>query len=192
MKIRERRSLQFVALLFSMVLGSSAARAGDVTFRWDIVSINFKAGTVSAGGHASATANDGSKITVTGSGTFTSGEDDVTGGGTWAITTSSGTTTGTYVVTELLRFVVVSGTAPQLTDRIGRSVDARAGLAVLRVSYSDGADGILVVSCHLVGTPDSVFEGITATKGFVDFWNRQAPAAGVDANRTVFHVLAED
>jgi hypothetical protein len=29
---------------------------------------------------------------------------------------------------------------------------------------SDGSDGVLTVSCHLVGTSDAVFEGITATK----------------------------
>ena len=32
-------------------------------------------------------------------------------------------------------------------------------------------------------------EGITATKGFVHYWNRVDPAPGVDANRTVFHVI---
>ena len=63
-----------------------------------------------------------------------------------------------------------------------------AGLAVLRIQYSDGERGILVVSCHLAGTPDSVFEGITASKGFVDYFNSQAPIPGVDANRTLFHV----
>jgi len=33
-----------------------------------------------------------------------------------------------------------------------------------------------------------VFEGVTASKGFVSYWNRQAPVDGVDANRTLFHV----
>jgi len=58
----------------------------------------------------------------------------------------------------------------------------------LRIQYSDGEQGILVVSCHLVGTPDSVFEGITASKGFVTYWNAEPPLPGVDANRTLFHV----
>ena len=57
----------------------------------------------------------------------------------------------------------------------------------MSIDYSDGSRGILVVSCHLAGTPDSVFEGITASKGFVDFWNREAPVDGRDGNRTVFH-----
>ena len=40
--------------------------------------------------------------------------------------------------------------------------------------------------------PPSIFEGITASKGFVDYWNRVAPVGGVDGNRTLFHVLAQD
>ena len=37
------------------------------------------------------------------------------------------------------------------------------------------------------GTPNTVFEGITASKSFVDYWNRVAPVPNVDGNRTVFH-----
>jgi hypothetical protein len=76
-------------------------------------------------------------------------------------------------------------------DLIGDPAERSAGLVVLRVAYSDGEQGTLVVSCHLVGTPDSVFEGITASKGFVDYWNREAPVGGFapgNANRTLFHV----
>jgi len=40
-----------------------------------------------------------------------------------------------------------------------------------------------------VGSPDAMFEGITATKGFVDYWNHELAVNGVDANRTNFHVL---
>jgi hypothetical protein len=167
-------------------------RADDETVvRWDI--INVVAGTISAGGHASAKANDGSSITVTGSGTFqaAAGSDDVTGGGTWQTFDPVGnpTASGDYTVTRLVRFEVARGTPnPANTDNIGNAADARAGLAVLSIRYSDGSGGILVVSCHLGGTPDSVFEGITASKGFVDYWNRVAPAPGVNANRTVFHI----
>src|SRR2546422_11568188 len=52
--------------------------------RWDILSVNFGTRTASAGGIASAQANDGSEITITGSGTFRSNPgnpQDVTGGG---------------------------------------------------------------------------------------------------------------
>src|SRR5918911_973892 len=42
----------------------------ETRVRWDIVSIDFVKGTVSAGGKASAIAQDNSTITLTGSGTF--------------------------------------------------------------------------------------------------------------------------
>src|SRR5690349_6145884 len=92
-----------------------SAREGDQRFRWDIISVDFATGTLSAGGMASADANDGSKITVTGSGTFQVGhEGAVRGGGTWETFDMAGTSTGkgTYRVRELVRFDVAPGTAP--------------------------------------------------------------------------------
>lgn len=188
---------------FAFPVGNGHADAAHM--RWDIISVNFATGTASAGGMASARANDCSKITLTGSGTFVAPEGGgtssaVTGGGTWQTfsgsspcpcnSTATGTPTGsgTYEVTGLVRWEVAPGTPGLPHDNIGDPADSRAGLAVLRVAYSDGSRGVLVVSCHLVGTPNSVFEGITASKGFADYWNREAPAPGVDANRTVFHV----
>ena len=171
----------------------SAALAQASHIRWDIVSINFGLGTVSAGGLASALANDGSQITLRGSGTFVApagGEgtsNAVTGGGTWVTSGLIGSASGTYQVTGLVRWEPAAGTFPPLADLIGSSANARAGLAVLRVAYSDGSQGTLTVSCELNGTPTWVFEGITATKGIADFYNRVAPVPGVDANRTVFH-----
>src|SRR2546422_3114973 len=61
-----------------------SASATNHGMRWDIISVNFATGTVSAGGVASAFANDNSKITLTGTGTFRSNPgnpQDVTGGG---------------------------------------------------------------------------------------------------------------
>lgn len=173
----------------SVDAGGSAAHV-----QWDIVSINFSTGTVSAGGIASALANDGSQITLTGSGSFVAPAGGggtsraVTGGGTWATSGAVGGASGTYAVTGLVRWEQAPGTFPPLTDNIGDPADASPGLVVLRIAYSDGSQGTLIVSCHLVGTPDHVFEGVTASKGFVGFWNREAPVAGVDANRTVFHL----
>ncbi len=61
---------------------------------------------------------------------------------------------------------------------------------MVRIAYSDGSEGTLVVSCHIVGTPDAVFEGVTASKGFVEYWNREAPPAPPgNADRTTFHVV---
>ena len=182
-----------IAFAFS-VFASGAAGGDNHKMRWDIVSIDFAAGTLDAGGVASALAADGSKITLTGSGTFRSNPGKpqaVTGGGTWTTFGPGGATTGsgTYKVTGFVDFDVAPGTAPPLTNLFADPADARAGLVVLRIAYSDGSDGVLVVSCHLVGTPDSVFEGITATKGFVDYFDAVPPAPGVDANRTLFTVV---
>ncbi len=199
------RSLKTVLLIIALSIMAPLAFTGvsqgdETNVRWDIISIDFVAGTVSAGGNASAKANEfptPSKITVTGSGTFetSAGSDDVTGGGSWQTFDPAGnpTASGTYTVTRLVRFDVAPGTfPPQFTDNIGNAADARAGLAVLSIRYSDGSRGILVVSCHNNGTPDSVFEGITASKGFVDYWNRVPPSPGVNANRTVFHISKGD
>ena len=202
MKTRRVAWLGAVLLTAAAALYLSVAPVGaqDSRYRWDIVSVNFATGAVSAGGIASAFANDGSKITLKGSGTFRSNPGSpqgVTGGGTWAAFAPGGAPagSGTYRVTRFVSFIVAPGTPPVIVppapiDNIGDPADARAGLLVVRILYSDGSTGVLTVSCHLVGTPDMVFEGITATKGFVDYWNREAPPAPPgDANRTVFHVL---
>ncbi|HKW39751.1 MAG TPA: hypothetical protein VJN39_00750 [Gemmatimonadales bacterium] len=168
-----------------------SASEGD-RFRWDIISVDFASGTLSAGGVASGDANDGTKITLTGSGTFgTGGEDDVTGGGTWETFDNAGASTGkgTYRARELVRFDVAPGTPPLPHDNIGPLANARAGLLVLRISYSDGSGGVLVVSCHLVGSPSTIVEGVTVSKGFVGFLQELPPAPPGNANRTTFHVL---
>jgi len=163
-------------------------------YRWDIINVDFATGTLSAGGVASARANDNSKITLTGMGTFRANSGDsqeVTGGGTWKTFNKNGNPTGNgnYRVSRFDRFTLAPGTPPLPNDAIGVRADERAGLAILGIRYDDGSAGALLVSCHLNGSPDSMFEGITATKGFVDYWNREAPTPGVNADRTNFHVL---
>lgn len=166
---------------------ATAAGAQNSLMRWDIISVNFTTFTASPGGMASASANDNSKITLTGTGTFRSNSGKsqaVTGGGTWTIDAPAGS--GTYEVTGFVSFVVAPGTFPLPNDNIGNAADARAGLAVLKIAYSDGSDGVLIVSCQLGGTPATVFEGITATKGYVDYLRPDVPG---NDNRTLFHVL---
>jgi hypothetical protein len=191
----ERQWFVGIAGALLSIMAIVAVAFGQAAYiRWDIVSIDSATGILSAGGIASALAEDNSQITMTGSGTFVApagGEGTsraVTGGGTWVTEGSIGSASGTYVVTGLVRWEEAPGTLAGLTDTIGDLADARAGLAILRIAYSDGDRGILVVPCHLGGTPDTVFEGITASKGFVDFWNRVPPMPGVDANFTLFHV----
>ena len=168
--------------------------------RWDI--IHLTAGpTVNPGGQASAQDNIGDTIAFTGTGTFVAPagrgktSDAVTGGGTWTIVTAGGSSTGTYIVTGLVRWEEAPGSFPAAADNIGNPVNFRSGLAVLRIEYSDGSHGILVVSCHGAGTPDTVFEGITASKNFVDYWNRVPPSGtptGPNANRTSFHIVQRE
>ncbi len=106
--------------LFSLIAVISAPPGGSAKdrereeaahVRWDIVLVDFSKFTLSAGGQASAFAEDGSSITLTGSGTFVapSGDDDeesaVTGGGTWQTfdPKDKSTGSGTYSVTGLVR-----------------------------------------------------------------------------------------
>ena len=194
-----------VFLLVSVLVGGAAGSSNNQKMRWDIVVLSpgSTPGTIdiSPGGSASAAAEDGSKITVTGSGTFrsNSGESQaVTGGGTWSTSGAAGTGSGTYKVTGFVDFDVAPGTAPSppFNDKVtGEGQNARAGLAVLQIAYSDGSNGVLVVSCHLpAGAPSSVFEGITASKGYTDYWNHDEPTgsppfSGPNANRTQFHVV---
>lgn len=190
-------SVPFALLLVAGLASNAAAQAEHV--RWDIVSVNFVPPlTVSSGGQASARANDNSKITLTGGGTFVAPGGGagtsaaVTGGGNWTTYDAAGVATaaGTYEVTGLVRWdraPFEPGGPPPREDLIDEGVRS-TGLAVLRILYSDGDRGVLVVSCTGVTAPPSLFEGITASKGFVDYWNREAPAPGIDANRTLFHV----
>src|SRR5215467_12885846 len=92
-----------LAVLIAMTLGVTSVHGQAQHIRWDIVSI--ASGSPAPGGHASAFANDGSRITLTGGGTFVApgGGDGtsnaVTGGGMWAVFPSGATTpsaTGNY------------------------------------------------------------------------------------------------
>jgi hypothetical protein len=194
-----------LAVLVAVMVGLPVVHGQAAHVRWDIISVDFATGTPSAGGIASARANDCvppgsvncSKITLTGSGTFIApaggngSTSATTGGGTWETFDNAGASTGsgTYAVNGLVHWQQAPGTPPLPNDNIGNRADNRAGLAVLRISYDDGSAGVLVVSCHFVGTSDRVFEGITASKGFVDYWNREAPPAPPgNANRTTFHL----
>ena len=198
-----------ISLLPVLPMLAVADSEGTNTIRWDIIHIAMfdpvNGNVIEANGMASASAQNQSMITVTGSGTFTVGDsDDVTGGGTWQIVApppDSTTTRGSYRVTGLVRFDAAPGAQASIAkDRIGDGTlaDNRGGLAILRIAYSDGSKGILVVSCDLpgnpppgpAGSPHSIFEGITASKGFVDYWNRAAPVPRVDGNRTLFHVVS--
>jgi hypothetical protein len=208
-----RISLTMLALplIFALFAGAGGDDHKGTTYRWDITKItSFNPSIVFEGGFASALANDGSRITVTGNGTFEPREpDEVTGGGNWITYAPNGTTVtgnGTYRVQQLVRFDLAPGfqnatTIDNIPGAKGDLTDNRAGLLFVRIAYSDGSKGVLVVSCDLPGGPDfvarpgapaSIFEGITASKGYTDYWNRVPPIAAVDGNRTLFHILSQE
>lgn len=183
-------ALSLVVLSAFVNLIPSVAGA-DLTIRWDTISLTFPGGvgTINPGGSDYALAADLTTIKISGHGTFGGGVPP-TGGGVWATSGPSGTASGTFKVTGLVKFDAAPGSLPPgFVDNIGDRSTTRSGLAVLRIEYSDGSKGILIISCHQpVGSPSGLFEGITATKGYVDYWDRVPPVPRVNANRTLFHV----
>ena len=171
---------------------AALAGQGNHAYRWDL--INVLSGCIEAGGHASSKSRDGARITVTGSGTFRDNPgnpQDVTGGGEWQITPGSATPagSGTYEVTRFISFDLPPGGNVGGCDNIGELDDRRPGRLTVAIAYDDGSEGVLEVGCRQMGSPASVMEGITATKGYVTFWNHEEPAPGVEGNRTLFHLL---
>jgi len=181
-------------LALAAVMPLSATAGGAQHVQWDIVSLvgGGPPGPINPGGHASAMAPDGDMITLTGHGTFVApatsgGTGAVTGGGTWETSSAS----GTYEVTGLVSWAFANrwSATPTFIDNIG-DLSARAnGTAVLRIRFSNGQSGVLTVGCHGPGAPPGIIEGITTTKGFKTYYEAEEPVGGVDANRTLFHIL---
>jgi len=178
----------------SVLIGprTAFAAASSTLHRWDIV--NIFGGCIQGGGEASSKALDGARITVTGSGTFRDSPghpQNVSGGGTYVITAGTATpaSSGTYEVVRFVSFDPALGAPPPIDDCIGDPDARHAGRLTVAIRFDDGSEGVLEVGCRLVGSPGSIMEGITATKGFVTFWNHEEPAPGVEGNRTLFHRL---
>lgn len=205
MRLTKLTTMSMIALALSC-LASPSVRADSegARYRWDIFNpiVTPSSFTIAPGGHSLSqatfssvqNAGDNSTITLTGSGTFELGEShDVSGGGTWETATATGTVTGsgTYRVTGLVRFDLAPGTLagiPGFVDETGNLADTRAGLAVMTVAYSDGAKGILVVGCNFgPPAPAAIFEGTTATKRFVDYYNALYP--DFTFGNTIFHII---
>jgi hypothetical protein len=114
---------------------------------------------------------DDSTITLTGTGTFEPSEPhEVTGGGTWATAKKDGTpiANGNYRVTELLFWKMSPSdfAATGIVDGFGDPEDVRTGLAVLRVHYSDGEDGIVAIELLLWSSyPRGCFRGNHCDQG---------------------------
>jgi len=178
------------ALMLLTTFASAASSGGAAHVRWDIVSTTgIPPAPLNPGGHASAMAPDGDTITLTGSGHFVApasggGSGAVDGGGTWS--TSGGS--GTYQVTALVSWERANDQANVgFVDNIDEGTRTN-GTAVLKIAFSDGSSGVLTVGCHGPGAPPGIFEGIATTKAYKTYYNVPAPAPGVDAGRTIFHV----
>jgi len=177
--------------------------------RWDIINLvlpppNPLLPTFTAGGVAYASARNGGapsglKIKLTGSGTFVAPASGgtssaVTGGGTWETfkgcpSACVSTGSGTYSVTSLASWEFANLQTPgALIDLVDPGVPGANGNTILRIEYSDGSEGILGVGCHGPGAPAGITEGVIATKNYVTYWDAEAPVAGVNADRTSFHI----
>lgn len=124
-----------VSLLVLIATGSALADPSS-RVRWDILASNPNA--LVAGGAESATAPDGSMITLTSTGTFiqsASGNvEDADGNGSWAVfppNSQQPSATGTYHVTGIDFFALAPGTleGSGLLDDIGELDEGHAGLA---------------------------------------------------------------
>jgi hypothetical protein len=166
------------------------------TIDWDFVKAIPGTLTAERGGTATAFAEDGSKIILTGTGTVHLPSGRVTGGGTWQTLDAAGATTGAgwYRVRSFISFDIAPGIhppSPPFGDAVGNFDDTRAGLLQMNVDYLDGTRGVLAVSCHLSEnqvpkTPGSVFEGAHATKGFSDYYKHSKST--LEDSNTLLHI----
>ena len=203
--------LATLSLALMFVFAAVVARADDdeTIVRWDIISLTFNEGGpgihgVSAGGVAEALApnhvppNVSFRIRFTGSGTFPDRRgpsEDVKGGGTWETFDENGLSTGfgRYRVKELASWEFDSFQTPGFIDHIADANTRVNGTAVLRIRYSDGSKGVLLIGCHGPGAGNGIVEGVGSSKNQVTYWNIQSPLPGaVDLNRTLFHILVEE
>lgn len=160
MKIGKRSVLGIALLLLpvlviSVVKGVAQDGQNNTQFGWTVVD------------QRPALAIRGAIIRLGGTGTFVAGDsNDVTGGGTWTTFDATGmqTGSGTFTVTQLVKFDLAPGMIS--------GTNFQAGLAFLSIAYSDGTNGILVVSCNLGPTsPPQVAEGFSASKGNVFYFD---------------------
>jgi len=207
MRIRTKRLLQLGAALtlgamvvvFTTFASAASGRAQHV--KWDIVSLSpiplVPPLTFNPNGVATAQTPEGVTITLTGSGTFVApaggnGSNAVTGGGTWSLSSGG---SGTYTVKELVAWEFASPQTepPAVTDNTGDENERANGVAVLRIEYDDGSQGVLTVGCHGPNAPAGIFEGIATTKGFTTYYHvfgtpPGVPPGTVNSGRTLFHV----
>ncbi len=195
--------------------GAVSANNNNETIRWDIASFPIIGGEFHAnpGGIDFALANDESIITFTGTGTFEvpdshEANDNVTGEGTWATFAPGAdpsvdipTSSGRYKVIEILSFEAGPEQMPAaivgitIVDNIGDLEDTVSGVLYLKIKYSDGSFGVLALSCRYpaadFSVPPNRFEGVTASKGPVYYWQAGDPDDVDVTNGNIFHFVGD-
>ncbi len=132
---------------------ASAANAGDnhAAYVWVV-------GAVPTGSSDTAKAPDGSTVTLMGSGMLQAGPGhSATGGGTYSMSSGS---SGSWTVTGMLGFVSYGSGSAQ-----GLPPNFFGGEATLRVLLSNGASGVLTITCALGSPPAGHMEGVTLISG---------------------------
>ena len=167
-----RKLLLAFAVASGLVGASSgaalAANASDnhATYVWVI-------GAVPPGSSDTAMAPDGSTVTLMGSGVLQAGPGgSASGSGTYSL---SGGGSGTWTVTGMLGFVSYGSGSAQ-----GLPANFFGGEAKLRVHLSNGADGVLTITCGLGAPPAGHMEGVTLILG------QGAEFTMADGGNTVF------
>jgi hypothetical protein len=110
-----------------------------------------------------ATAPNGDRISIVGSGTFKAGPDKTaSGGGTFTIKTAAGKTiaSGAFTINSVLEFVDYGNGTPQ-----GLPASTHGGQGKFGVTLAGVGDGVLTVFCILGNPPPSKDEGITVILG---------------------------
>jgi len=152
-----RKLLLATAIGFGLIVAMSgsglAANATDnhAAYVWVV-------GAVPLGSSDTAMAPDGSTVTLMGSGMLQAGPGgSASGGGTYSMSSGG---SGTWTVTGMLGFVSYGSGAAQ-----GLPADFFGGETKLRVHLSNGADGVLTITCALGSPPAGHMEGVTLILG---------------------------
>jgi hypothetical protein len=148
-----------------LMLGQTSALASDANGNHDTYIWVVGATTPSD----TAIAPDGSTITMKGHGTLSAGPDNTaSGGGTYSLSSGG---SGTWTATSVLGFVSYGPAAAPLLF---------GGETKLNISLSNGATGVLTITCLLGSPPPSKEEGITVILGTAGQFTKQ------DGGNTVF------
>lgn len=152
------RALALIAALAAMLLLPATAQATNAN--GNHASYVFLAGEEPVEGPDMA-AGPGGTIALAGSGSFRAGPNkSASGGGDYTLTDAAGnTSSGTWNVVGVLGFVNYGDGAAQGAPGVN------GGQLQLMIALSNGATGVLTVTCLLGSPPAGMDEGVTLVLG---------------------------